>query len=26
MENWLLLQTFYHGLSTDTRETMDAAA
>jgi type II secretory pathway component PulM len=26
MENWLLLQTFYHGLSTNTRETMDAAA
>jgi hypothetical protein len=25
MENWLLLQTFYHGLSTNTRETMDAA-
>jgi hypothetical protein len=24
--NWLLLQTFYHGLSTHTRETMDAAA
>jgi hypothetical protein len=26
MENWLLLQTFYHGLSTNTRETMDVAA
>jgi formate hydrogenlyase subunit 6/NADH:ubiquinone oxidoreductase subunit I len=26
MEKWLLLQTFYHGLSTNTRETMDAAA
>jgi hypothetical protein len=26
MENWLLLQTFYHGLSTNTREAMDAAA
>jgi hypothetical protein len=27
IENWLLLQTFYHGLSaTNTRETMDAAA
>jgi uncharacterized membrane protein len=26
MENWLLLQTFYHGLSTKTREMMDAAA
>jgi hypothetical protein len=26
MENWLLMQTFYHGLSTSTRETMDAAA
>jgi hypothetical protein len=25
MKNWLLLQTFYHGLSTNTRETMDAA-
>jgi hypothetical protein len=25
MENWLLLQTFYHGLSTNTHETMDAA-
>jgi hypothetical protein len=24
--NWLLLHTFYHGLSTNTRETMDAAA
>jgi hypothetical protein len=26
MENWLLMQTFYHGLTTSTRETMDAAA
>jgi hypothetical protein len=26
MESWLLLQTFYHGLSTNTREMMDAAA
>jgi hypothetical protein len=26
MENWLLLQIFYHRLSTNTRETMDAAA
>jgi hypothetical protein len=26
MENWLLLQTLYHGLSTNTREAMDAAA
>jgi hypothetical protein len=26
MENWLLLQTFYHRLSTNTNETMDAAA
>jgi hypothetical protein len=26
MENWFLLQTFYHRLSTNTRETMDAAA
>jgi hypothetical protein len=26
MENRLLLQTFYHGLSTNTHETMDAAA
>jgi hypothetical protein len=26
MENRLLLQTFYHELSTNTRETMDAAA
>jgi hypothetical protein len=26
MENWLLLQTFYHGLSANTREMMDAAA
>jgi hypothetical protein len=25
MENWLLLQTFYHGLNTSTRETIDAA-
>jgi hypothetical protein len=26
MENWLLLQTFYHGLSTNTSAMMDAAA
>jgi hypothetical protein len=26
MENWLPLQTFYHGLSTNTCEMMDAAA
>jgi hypothetical protein len=26
MENWLLLQTFYHGLNTSTCETIDAAA
>jgi hypothetical protein len=26
MENWLLMQMFYHGLSNSTRETMDAAA
>jgi hypothetical protein len=26
MENWLLMQTFYHGLHTNTRETMDATA
>jgi hypothetical protein len=26
MENWLLMQTFYHGLNTSTRETMDATA
>jgi hypothetical protein len=25
MENWLLLQTFYHGLYTSTHETIDAA-
>jgi hypothetical protein len=24
MENWLLMQTFYHGLTNNTRETMDA--
>jgi hypothetical protein len=24
MEDWLLMQTFYHGLITSTRETMDA--
>jgi hypothetical protein len=24
MENWLLMQTFYHRLTTSTRETMDA--
>jgi hypothetical protein len=26
MENWLLMQTFYHGLTTSTREIMDATA
>jgi hypothetical protein len=26
MENWLLMQTFYHGLTNSTRETLDAAA
>ena len=26
MEKWLLMQTFYHGLVTSARETMDAAA
>ena len=26
MENWLLMQTFYHGLANSTCETMDAAA
>ena len=26
MENWLLMQTFYHGLTNSTHETMDAAA
>ena len=26
MENWLLMQTFYHGLTNSSRETMDAAA
>jgi len=26
MENWLLMQKFYHGLSNSTRETMDAPA
>jgi hypothetical protein len=26
MEEWLLMQTFYHGLSSSTYETMDAAA
>jgi hypothetical protein len=25
MENWLLLQTFYHELNTSTHETVDAA-
>jgi hypothetical protein len=25
MEDWLLMQTFYHGLTTSTHETMDAA-
>jgi hypothetical protein len=26
MEDWLLMQTFYHGLTNSTRENMDAAA
>jgi len=26
MESWLLMQTFYHGLGNNTRETIDAAA
>jgi hypothetical protein len=26
MENWLLMQIFYHGLTNSTHETMDAAA
>jgi hypothetical protein len=26
MENWLLMQTFYHGLTNSTRETMDVTA
>jgi hypothetical protein len=26
MENWLLMQTFYQGLTNSTRQTMDAAA
>jgi hypothetical protein len=26
MENWLLMQTFYHGLTNNTHETMDAVA
>ena len=26
MENWLLMQTFYHGLNTSARENLDAAA
>ena len=26
MENWLLMQTFYHGLTNSIRETMDDAA
>jgi hypothetical protein len=25
MENWLLMQTFYHGLTNNTRENMDAS-
>jgi hypothetical protein len=25
MEDWLLMQTFYHGLTSSTRENMDAA-
>jgi hypothetical protein len=26
MENWLLIQTFYHGLTSSTRENVDADA
>jgi hypothetical protein len=26
MEDWLLMQTFYHGLTTSARENIDAAA
>jgi hypothetical protein len=26
MENWLLMQIFYHGLTSSTHETIDAAA
>ena len=26
MENWLLIQTFYHGLTNSTHENMDVAA
>jgi hypothetical protein len=26
MEDWLLMQTFYHGLTSSTRENMDAGA
>jgi hypothetical protein len=26
MKNWWLMQTFYHGLTTSTRETMNATA
>ena len=26
MKNWLLMQTFYHGLTNSTHENMDAAA
>jgi hypothetical protein len=26
MENWLLIQTFYHGLTNSTCKTMDATA
>jgi hypothetical protein len=26
IENWLLMQTFYHGLTSNTRETMDTVA
>jgi hypothetical protein len=26
MEKWLLMQTFYHGLLTSTRESVDATA
>jgi hypothetical protein len=25
MENWLLMQTFHHGLNTSTHETIDTA-
>ena len=26
MDNWLLMQTFYHGLTNNTRENVDVAA